>query len=355
VSLTTNAGAAPARHVRLLIAAGVALVAAAIAAFKLHVNGPGFVAGDFTTFWMGGRAMLDHQSPYAVINRQGDFPFDGGFYYPLPAAITVIPFAWLGVRTAMPLFAGVTAGILAYAFTRDGYWRLPLLMSFPMLWCVSNGQWAPLIVAAAILPSWGWAASIKPTLGFVAFAHRLSFRLVVLAGLFLVVTVIIWPWWPREWLAEVSQRQAGNYRIPVLHPLGFVLLLALARWRRPEARVLLAMAIAPQTVLFYDQLPLALVAQTFRQALIFGIVSYVPYVAAALILGAGDHSYARVFPVTSALLLAIYYLPALVLVLRRPNVGEVPEWAEQTIGRAMAWASRAVGRDKGAKIRSSKA
>jgi hypothetical protein len=54
------------------------------------------------------------------------------------------------------------------------------------------------------------------------------------------------------------------------------LLIALLRWRRPEARVLAALACVPQTMRFIDQLPLLAVAQSFRQSLLVSLLSYVP-------------------------------------------------------------------------------
>ena len=152
------------------------------------------------------------------------------------------------------VFCAVGAGILAFSLTRDGYWRLPALMSMPMLICMSNGQWAPLITAAALSPAFAWLAAVKPTLGAVIAARPTPFRLasVVVFGL---LTIAIWPWWPQEYLAELAMREKANYTMPILLFPGPILVAALLRWRRPEARLLFVMACAPQNLGWYGDGP----------------------------------------------------------------------------------------------------
>jgi hypothetical protein len=199
-------------------------------------------------------------------------------------------------------------------------------MSMPMLTCMSNGQWGPLMTAAALSPALAWLAAIKPTLGGAAIAAHLTRRTLLSVLGFLVLTALIWPWWPREYVIETALRTKENYTIPALLFPGPLLLAALVRWRRPEARLLFVMAIAPQNLGWYDQLPLALVPSTFRQMLIFGLLSYVPLFLVPFVRDPAsvEHSYV----ILNRMVVAACYLPCLIWVLRRPNVGRVPRWLE---------------------------
>ena len=54
-------------------------------------------------------------------------------YYPAPALVTVIPFAILSVETAGAAFIFVSAALLAYGITSDGWYRLPVIASIPFM------------------------------------------------------------------------------------------------------------------------------------------------------------------------------------------------------------------------------
>jgi hypothetical protein len=97
-----------------------------------------------------------------------------------------------------------------------------------------------------------------------------------------------------------------------------VLLLAALRWRRPEARLLLLMACMPQFPFFYDQLPLWLIPQSRRQALNlswFSFGAFFSWLAFSF-----DWTTRQVHMASAApYVLALIYIPCLVMVLRRPN------------------------------------
>jgi hypothetical protein len=98
--------------------------------------------------------------------------------------------------------------------------------------------------------------------------------------------------------------------------------LAALRWRTREARLLLAMALVPQVLFFYDQLPLFLVCRTRREALAFigwGMAVMMVYLIPAFVGFGGPWA------------MIACYLPALVIVLRRPNEGPAPQWLERWI------------------------
>ena len=77
---------------------------------------------------------------------------------------------------------------------------------------------------------------------------------------------LVWPGWVPEWLASVARTPHKSH---LLRPGGFLLLLALLRWRRPEARLLAVLSLMPQTTALYEALPLALAAERKVEAAAF--------------------------------------------------------------------------------------
>jgi hypothetical protein len=281
-------------------------------------------ADDFTWYWLGARALLHGQNPYDVIHVGGRYALDTPFVYPLTTAIAIIPFAaWLDPVSAAAFFIGVSSGLLAWAITSDGYRRLPLFGSISFLWVCNSGQLSPLIAAAALLPAFGWLAPVKPNLGLAAIAYRPSRIALIGSALFMATALAVNPHWLGQWLATLPQAPAGAKRIPITIIGGPVLLLALLRWRRPEARLLLALAIVPQSMLFYDQLLLWLVPATMRQSILLSLLSIM-----ALILGErgfpGGAGHAEVTAAYAPMIMALIFLPCLIKVLRRPNAGVEP-------------------------------
>lgn len=253
-------------------------------------------AADFTFPWRGARFLLAGENPYAMVRPEGPYPYNDWLYYPLPALLLVIPFAPLPGSLAGALFIGLSSGLLAYGLLREGAHRLIVFASAPYLYAVITCQWAPLIAAAALLPNLAPALLVKPNLGLpvlVAYGRR---RHLLLCAAALLLSFAIWPAWPAAWLAAVPQHL--NY-IPLLSWWGPLLLLALWRWRAPAARLLLAMAAAPQRLL-YDQVALWLVPATPRQSLALTAASWL-----GLLLGllAGDGRWS----------LPCIYLPALAI------------------------------------------
>lgn len=259
------------RH-RLLVALAAAVLAMVVASIKARQWG--YIA-DFSVFWFGAVELVQGRDPYALqLTTLPGFRFDSGFLYPLPAAVVLAPFALVPLWQSGLLFVGLSMGALAWALTRESWDRWPILLSFPALWSVGSGQWAPLVTAAALSPSFAWAAACKPTLGIAAFLRNPSWRFVWIGAVPVVIASFLMPDWPYRWRVAVEGAPAGNYHIPLLQPFGFLLLGALARWRDPDARLLLGMSVVPQTFLVYDQLPLLLLARTRTQSYLFSLYSY---------------------------------------------------------------------------------
>lgn len=272
--------AAPARDhpLSLRLAIGFALGAwgAFIAYFALSTV-PEHLAKDFSWPWRAARTLLDGQNPYAVIKATGPYPFNTGFFYPLPAALAALPFARLAPAIAGASFVGISSGLLAFglARTRAGMAKLPLFVSAPFCMAALLAQWAPLMVAGAVLPSLQFLGAAKPNVALASFAYRPTVRGVVMGLIFVGIAFIVLPSWPFDW--RNALRDAPRYQAPLTYVGGPVLLLALLKWRRPEARTLLAMSVMPQLTLFYDQLPLWLVPTTALRSFALSVLSWIAW------------------------------------------------------------------------------
>ncbi len=156
--------------------------------------------------------------------------------------------------------------------------------------------------------------------------------------LFAALCLLIIPDWPKQWLAALGDSPTSGTPIhysPLRGPGGFLALLALCRWRRPEARLLVAMAIVPQSPFVYEVLPLFVIARTRFQtyALVIGTDLALAYYA----LGPKD-DLVTYFRNNGIAVFVCVYLPALYLILRRPNEGRIPAWVEKAAGVLPRWA-----------------
>jgi hypothetical protein len=190
---------------------------------------------------------------------------------------------------------------------------------------VSLGQWAPLVTAAALIPGMGFLAVCKPTLATALAFSRLTKSIMVGGAAFLLASLAVAPAWPVRWLANLGQ--AAPHPAPVFTLAGVACILALLRWRREDARLVLGMAAVPQLAMFADQLPLLLVARTRVQSMLLAFLSHVGGIVWLTTRDPKAH------PAWDAsnLVLASMYLPALVLVLLRPNEGRLPRWLTRPV------------------------
>lgn len=311
-----------------------ALIAAFVAAYVV-VHGlanPDFVS-DFDQIWAGARALWEGKDPYLVVGPGREFGWRWPLYYPLPALVAVAPLGLLPVIAARAIFAGVSSGLLAWAITRDGWSRLPIFLSVSFMVTMELGQWSALYAASFFIPALGFFATAKPNFGVAlgAAAYRVQsfFWLFVGAAVLLAISLVVQPGWFWSWLDNV--RSAPHFKPYVLRPLGFLLLLAALRWRRPEARWLVALALIPQAPSFYDQLLLSVVCLTSRESLIFAASTIVLFFYVGFNTPQPDYeSWGRLVGNGT---LWICYFPALVMVLRRPNEGPLPAFLERAVIR----------------------
>ena len=295
---------------RVIMAAALGGWGAFIAYFSMASH-PQHLAKDFSYPWRAARALLAGQNPYDVIRVIGEYPFNGNFLYPLPAALVASPLANLRPAVAGAIFVGLSCALLGWALLRDSPWRLPLFLSAPFVQAAILGQWSPLLTAAALMPTFQFLAAAKPTVGLAAWLYKPSWRGII-GGLILVaIAFIVLPSWLGDWLNVTADMK--KYRGPATTLMGAFLLLGILRWRRPEGRLFIAMSLIPQLPVFYDALILWLIPSTIWRSLALSAVSWVGY-----LVWYPHHTSPAQNEIAFPWLVFTIYAPALVLLLLLP-------------------------------------
>jgi len=311
-----------------MIAIALGLFAAGISWAGTHR--PGFGVPDFHWWWVGARALVDGQNPYAAVPMQIGPEFR--LFHPLPAVLLTVPLVQLRPDVALSLFSAVSTAVLAFAVTRESYDRLPLFLSASFAHAAVMGQWSLLLTAAVFLPALAFLGAAKPNVGIAILGTSLSWRAAVAMLAFAGLSLVAMPGWPREWLAQLPN--SPYHFSPLRTPVGFLTLLALLRWRRPEARLLAVLGVVPQSPFVYEALPLFLIPRTRFQTYALVIGSDLALGVYILARGMDTSGY---FRINGIAVVAAMYLPALAMVLRRPNEGAVPAWLERASGALPSW------------------
>lgn len=297
---------------RAIFAAALGSWGAFIAYFSMASH-PQHVAKDFSFPWRAARALLEGHNPYETIRAVGEYPFNSGLLYPLPAALVATPVAQLRPEIAGALFIGLSSALLGWAILRDCPWRLPIFLSAPFIQAAILGQWSPLLTAAALMPTLQFLAAAKPTVGLAAWIYQPS-RRGLIGGLILVaLAFLVLPGWLGDWREVVGS--TNKYRGPATTVLGSFLLLGVLRWRRREGRLFVAMSLIPQLPVFYDSLILWLIPSTLGRSLALSAASWVGYLA-----WYPHHASPLQNEIAFPWLVFTIYAPALVLLLMLPSV-----------------------------------
>ena len=289
---------------------------------------------DFAQFHFHARNWLAGRDPYVggfpIMRRTRIVPEP--LFYPFPTLFVLAPFALLPLRAAMALFVGCSTALLSWGILAKSPERLPMLLGAGFILASGLGQWTPLVTATLLMPTLGFLAVVKPNVGLASVADDPSANRILGGGALLLLSLAFLPSWPSEWLHNL--RSMPGHPIPILVPGGALALLALLRWRRPEARLLVAMACVPQLMYFADQLPLWLVAKTRRESILLSAASLVAWVIS---LQAFNREGGQPAFDSNWLVLLGVYAPALTMVLLRPNTGSVPAFVERRVARWPTW------------------
>lgn len=316
----SDPGVTSRRGSRLAVSLALGALTFALVAYAFHGSPPN---GDFWRPWLGAKALLSGATPYGLFSPTGPYAHEFPDLYPLVASVPLLPLMFLPFNFAAGAFSGISAACLAWGITEKNFNRLPIFLSLPTVIALYSSQWSVVYSAAFILPALSFLYIAKPTIGFAMLAARATRRGVITfavgASLMFALSLLIAPGWIGEWIATV-RAHSGHMMAPVLQPGGLIALVALLRWRRPEARLIVALALVPQNIAWYDSVPLLLVPLTLMEVLVSTILMSVPIILEVLMKGGSD-GVVDFWP--RGYELAIFaYLPAVVTVLRRPNVSE---------------------------------
>lgn len=281
---------------KLLLALLIGLISGTICYYWLVSHSIG--AADFTWPWRGAQLLLEGKNPYKIIKATGPYPYNDALYYPLPALLLAIPTTLFPAHLAGALFIALSTGLLAWGVLNTEPHRLPLFFSAPFVYALFTAQWAPLITAAALLPWLGPALLGKPNIGvpvLLLYGNRRSW---LFSAIVVLISLLILPSWPLDWYGSLKTHL--NYT-PLISWYGPFLLLAFLYWRQRSARLLLAMAIIPQRLL-YDQLNLWLIPQSFRQSFVLSASSWLGFIL-GLLLNQGTWVLASTYLAALAILL----------------------------------------------------
>lgn len=296
------------RRQRLLVAVLLGCVVAVATAIAVSAG-----ASDFRFWHTGARLLLDGTNPYPLRPGNPAWPMPDPLFYPLPALLVTAPLVWMPVHIAAGLVLGLSSGALAWFLTETGWHKLWFFASPGFLMAVEIGQWTPTLCLAAFVPWLGALLAVKPNLGLPLFVWRPSRTAVVGGTVLVLLSFLVMPRWPLAWLTNV--RLLDSHPAPLFTWRGAWLWLALLRWRSADARFLLVSAAVPQLLFFSDQLPLALLARTRREAGMVAFVGLLAWLAWYAGLSGADRYVAKAAPYV----LAGVYLPALIMVLRRSD------------------------------------
>lgn len=322
----------PARRRRIVAALLIGIASVGLLALRMRFQ-PG--SADFDQVWFGSRAIWTGRNPYYLVGPGLEFEWHWPLYYPATALLAISPLAPFPLTIARALFVGLSSALLAYGITRESWARMPLFLSGSFIVAVVAAQWSPLLTAAACIPALACIVSAKPNIGLAIVARDPSARVVRYAAvgslLLTLLSLALLPSWPRDWLALV---RVGGFAAPIAHRGGPLLLLALLRWRRPDARLLLAMAMIPHTMAAYATLPLFLIPRTYHESLALTALSSSAALFTMVFVPAPQNAAELYY--YGDIIVALCYLPCLIMTLRRPNEGNVPAWLDRVIARIRA-------------------
>ena len=267
---------------------------------------------DFDLLYNAAAQLIRGENPYLIVTQR--------LPYPLPAVLLAVPFTEISLGLARPIFDVLVGWAFVYALWRyRGSFALLAALSGAYLFALWKGQTTPLMVAASLVPALGFLLAVKPNTSVPLWIARPSRIAALGASAFLLLSLLVLPSWPRDWWVALLQ-DPTQLMPPVLHPFGFVLLLAALQWHLPEGRLLLAIAFIPQSILPHELVSLALIPANLLE---MGI-----YVAGSWIAVALAANWMPPSPVLAEwtawpVALCTVYLPMLYLVLRRQGGGRM--------------------------------
>jgi hypothetical protein len=269
-------------------------------------------SNDFDNLYNAALQLLRGQNPYSIA------PQPSPLFYPLPAVFFAVPFTLLPLTIARPVLDMVVGAAFVFALWKvRGRYALLAVLSGSLIAAQYWGDLTPLMVAASLFPLFGFLLILRPNAGMALWLARPS-RVAAIAGAaVLLLTFMLYPSWPRDWVRGLLHSNEGLLPI-IFRPFGFVLLLAAIRVKKPEGRLLFALALIPQTAMPFELLPLALIPSNLKEMAVYVVgtlLTLTPSIA-----GLQDGlPVSAIQANTWPWMLVGVYLPMLWLVLRTPG------------------------------------
>ena len=321
--------APPSRKQRLTIAIVVGTICGLVS-WNIARSLPPHAYQDFGFVWFAARDLLAGQNPYQSVTSLTGRPM---FFFPLTTALGVMPFVFLRLDLAGPVFVALSTAALAFVVTATAWWPLLIFLSGSMVVSIAAANFATVLPLGFFVPSMGWLGVFKPNIGIAMLAYRPSWKNLLLMIALAALSLIVRPTWPAEW---VSAAMSSPYHFAPWRTAGGVLLVvAIARWRLPEARMLLVMALLPSSPIAYEALPLFVIPRSKREMLVLAITTNIVVALTASNSFQGDPD--TYLAVAQPAMVWLAYVPALVMVLSRQNIGPAPDWLERIVARAPGW------------------
>jgi len=242
---------------RIVVALLFAYLAGAAASAKQD-------GGDFGVSLRQARELLTHGTAYPPSNSE--------VLYPLPAVLIALPLAKLPLALGGAIFFGLSVGVLAFALTRDGWWRLWVFTAFPFVSAIIAVQWSPLLMASVFFPAIGGLA-FKPQIGIPCAIRSRSWTAIWSAVLIVLASITLIPDWPLIWIRHTN---GYVHYSPLFFGAGFLMLIGVIWLRDSDWQFLLTMAAVPQRF-FYDSFPLWLIPNTVGEIGFMSVCSWISF------------------------------------------------------------------------------
>ena len=305
--------------VRKRIAVSLVVAIAATGTCLLKERATPTHPADFGLSWFGAKSLLRGENPYARVGPGLEYDWPWPLVYPATAFVAAAPLTLLPRLQATLVFVFVSFGFLTYGITRDGWFRLPMFGSMAVITAAAVGQWSPLLTASFTLPWLGFFLAAKPTDGFaIAIGSEAQTRIWALVGAAVLglASLALYPAWPLVWMRQL---QYANVQMapPIFRGGGFLVLLALLRWRRPEARLVLALAVVPQVGSWYTAVPLFMIPRNSRETMALATVTSLGWLLEDRLVTATSE--AELNAQVGSLIVAFAFLPCVWMILQRPR------------------------------------
>jgi hypothetical protein len=311
---------------RAILSAAIGLVLACLA---WQAQASIVLTTDFAQVWHAAAAAGGGRNPYAAVGPSGTFRWPFPLLYPGTAVTAAVPLTWLSLRAASAVFVGLGGAALAWGLSgsdrHPGRWFV--FASANLAYVIRTAQWAPLLMGSALTPPLGWVLACKPTLGAALFAAYPTRMTAIGIGVFGAISIAWLPTWPRDWLAALPAAYHMTAPVTYLTAGGPLLLLALLRWRRPEARLVAVLGCIPHTTMLYEALPLFLVPQRWQEGLLLAALSWVCYALPE------SSDYLQRMHDTAWRMTLLLYLPCVAMILMRPNAGTFAAATTESLDR----------------------